>query len=286
MADKQAAASGARPAWDKEEWAAKAKAKDEQSAEYAKAAEQAMAEGKLPPRRKIGDDLPAPTKKLEFTDARKSDMDLNKNLNKTMLVQTGTTGKGPRGAGFYCEMCDRTFKDSLSYLDHINGRTHLRMLGMTTQVERSTLSQVRAKIASLRAATANAVTAKNFDFNQRLKAIKDAEEVERQRRREERKRKREKKREDDELTRMGIVRDDVVEIDEKANGGRQNNGEDNRGGSGRDGRSGNKKRKTENKEAERRKALAEQEVERAIQERDDMAAMMGFGGFGGSSKKK
>ncbi|WVF65991.1 hypothetical protein IAT40_000729 [Kwoniella sp. CBS 6097] len=277
MADKQAAASGARPAWDKEEWAAKAKAKDEQNAEYAKAAEQAMAEGKLPPRRKIGDDHPAPTKKLEFTDARKSDMDLNKNLNKTMLVQTSTTGKGPRGAGFYCDMCDRTFKDSLSYLDHINGRTHLRMLGMTTQVERSTLSQVRAKIASLRAATANAVTAKNFDFNQRLKAVKDAEEAERQRRREERKRKREKRRENEELSRMGIVRDDVEEK-------KSSNGVEINGGGG--GNSGNKKRKMESREADRRKAQAEEEVERAIQERDDMAAMMGFGGFGGSSKRK
>ncbi|OCF44071.1 hypothetical protein I317_02024 [Kwoniella heveanensis CBS 569] len=277
MADKQAAASGGRPTWDKEEWAAKAKAKDEQNAEYAKAAEQAMAEGKLPPRRKLGDDLPAPTKKLEFNDARKSDMDLNKNLNKTMLVQTSTTGKGPRGAGFYCEMCDRTFKDSLSYLDHINGRTHLRMLGMTTQVERSTLTQVRAKIASLRAATANAVTAKNFDFNQRLKSVKEAEEVERQRRREERKRKREKRREDEELTRMGILRDDADARDVGI-------GAENGVGGGKG--SNNKKRKTDQREADRRKAQAEQEVERAIQERDDMAAMMGFGGFGGSSKRK
>lgn len=42
--------------------------------------------------------MPKPTKLLQ---ARTEDLGLHKNLNKTMLVQTTTTGKGPRGAGFY-----------------------------------------------------------------------------------------------------------------------------------------------------------------------------------------
>jgi U4/U6.U5 tri-snRNP component SNU23 len=46
-------------------------------------------------------DVPKPTKKLE---ARKEDLNLEKNLNKTVLVQTTTSGKGPRGAGFYVSL--------------------------------------------------------------------------------------------------------------------------------------------------------------------------------------
>ncbi|WWD09171.1 hypothetical protein V865_007293 [Kwoniella europaea PYCC6329] len=261
MSDKpQSSAAAARPSWNKDEWEAKAKAKDEENAEYAKSAEAALLSGKAPPRRRLGDDMPKPTKNLE---ARKDDLDLNKNLNKTMLVQTTASGKGPRGAGFYCEMCNRTFKDTLSYLDHVNGRGHLRMLGQTTQVERSTLTQVRAKIAALREATKSAVTAKNFDFQARLKAVREAESIEKEKRREDRKRKREKKREEEELQRMGIFR---------------NNGDrDQEQGDKSTGKEAKKRRKLENRE--------DREVEAAIKEREDMASMMGFGGFGGTKKR-
>jgi U4/U6.U5 tri-snRNP component SNU23 len=44
------------------------------------------------------EDLPKATKALQ---AREEDLEINKNLNKTVLVSTTTTGKGPRGAGFY-----------------------------------------------------------------------------------------------------------------------------------------------------------------------------------------
>ncbi|WWC86015.1 uncharacterized protein L201_000886 [Kwoniella dendrophila CBS 6074] len=264
MSDKpQLSAAAARPSWNKDEWEARAKAKDEENAEYAKSAEAAMLAGKAPPRRRLGDDLPKPTKNLE---ARKEDLDLNKNLNKTMLVQTSTTGKGPKGAGFYCEMCNRTFKDSLSYLDHINGRGHLRMLGQTTQVERSTLTQVRAKIAALRESTKTAVTAKNFDFQARLKAVREAESVEKDKRREERKRKREKKREEEEYKKMGIFKND-----------RQKEEDDGKDKKGLDQKEAKKRRKVENRE--------DKEVEQAIKEREDMANMMGFGRFGGARKR-
>ncbi|WWC66608.1 uncharacterized protein I206_100511 [Kwoniella pini CBS 10737] len=261
MSDKpQSSSAAARPSWNKDEWEAKAKAKDEENAEFAKSAEAAMLSGKAPPRRRLGEDMPAPTKALE---ARKEELDLNKNLNKTMLVQTSTTGKGPKGAGFYCEMCNRTFKDSLSYLDHINGRGHLRMLGQTTQVERSTLTQVRAKIAALREATKTAVTAKNFDFQSRLKAVREAELVEKEKRREERKRKRERKREEEELQKMGIFRN--------------NRPEDNQQEAANNKEAAKKRRKMENR--------GDREVEEAIKEREDMANMMGFGGFGGTKKR-
>ena len=53
---------------------------------------------------------------------REGSLDLDKNLGKTMVVQS-TSGRGPGVPGFYCEVCNRTYKDSTGYLDHINGRS-------------------------------------------------------------------------------------------------------------------------------------------------------------------
>jgi U4/U6.U5 tri-snRNP component SNU23 len=47
--------------------------------------------------------------------------ELEKNIGKTMIVQN-TRERGPGVPGFYCETCNRTYKDSNAYLDHINGR--------------------------------------------------------------------------------------------------------------------------------------------------------------------
>ena len=53
--------------------------------------------------------------------------------------------------------------------------TDLRAIGQTTRLERSTLEQVRAKIAFLRAQTKEASEAKAFDFDKRLAEIRDKE---------------------------------------------------------------------------------------------------------------
>jgi U4/U6.U5 tri-snRNP component SNU23 len=114
----------------------------------------------------------------------------------------------------------------------------LRKLGQTTIVARSTLAQVRAKIARLREETSSKVTAKNFDFQARLAAVRDAELEEKTKRREERKRKRAERKEGEVLNKMGL-----------------------------DGKASRK------------------EVEQVQKEQDDIAAMMGFGGFGGGKKR-
>ena len=49
-------------------------------------------------------------------------------------------------AGYYCSVCDCTLRDSLSYLDHINGKWHNRALGMSMRVEKSTAEQVRQRL--------------------------------------------------------------------------------------------------------------------------------------------
>ena len=70
------------------------------------------------PRRGRKDDLPKPT---ELMKQREGSLELEKNLNKTIVVKS-TGNRGPGVPGFYCETCNRTYKDSSGYLDHINGR--------------------------------------------------------------------------------------------------------------------------------------------------------------------
>lgn len=151
--------------------------------------------GKKAPRKK--DDLPKPT---ELMKAREGPLELDKNLNKTIIVNS--SGTGAAQPGFYCDICKRTNKDSVAYLDHINGRSRkflqlafinifrrfrfinlirllllsdLRKLGQTTRVVKSTLNDVRIKIAELRAKTAETAEEKKYDFEKRIKEIKAAE---------------------------------------------------------------------------------------------------------------
>jgi U4/U6.U5 tri-snRNP component SNU23 len=73
--------------------------------------------GKKPLKRKKAD-LPKPT---ELMKRREGSLELDKNLGKTIMVQN-TGHRGPGQPGFYCETCDRNYRDTTSYLDHINSR--------------------------------------------------------------------------------------------------------------------------------------------------------------------
>ncbi len=67
----------------------------------------------LKPATKRKEELPKATMDLQ---ARVDPLELDKNQGKTMMVE------GKQGPGFYCQLCNRTCKDSARYLDHINGR--------------------------------------------------------------------------------------------------------------------------------------------------------------------
>jgi U4/U6.U5 tri-snRNP component SNU23 len=76
--------------------------------------------------------------------ARTQELQLTQDVNKVQVVQDTNS------SGFYCECCARGFKDSTSYLDHINGRAHLKKSGFTNRVEKSSFEKVKARLEYLK----------------------------------------------------------------------------------------------------------------------------------------
>ena len=82
---------------------------------------------------------PLPSRPPDQT--REKKVDLSSKLGKTQVVTAASTPS--QQGGWYCETCKCGLKDSINYLDHINGKKHQRELGYSMRVERSTVSQVR-----------------------------------------------------------------------------------------------------------------------------------------------
>ncbi|KAJ7217892.1 hypothetical protein GGX14DRAFT_598508 [Mycena pura] len=199
----QATDTDFRKKWDKEEYAERAKKRDAEERERMQDNEARTRQGKRPRKGPRKEDLPKPT---ELMKQREAPLELDKNLNKTMVVQN-PGGKGPGQPGFYCETCKRNYKDSIGYLDHLNSRAHLRAIGQTTKLERSTLVQVQARIALLREKTKEAMSAKAYDFDKRLSEVKAAEDAKREAQKAAKKAEKEK-------IRLQMVKDSVGQDDE------------------------------------------------------------------------
>ena len=48
---------------------------------------------------------------------------------------------------FYCELCKISLKDSAGWFDHINGKKHNRLKGMSMVVERVEVDAVKERLA-------------------------------------------------------------------------------------------------------------------------------------------
>ncbi len=89
-------------------------------------------------------------------------------------------------------------KDSINYLDHINGKKHQRNWGMSMRVKRSTLGDVKDRF-SKHQATAEAKAAEGeYSLEERMKVIAEEEEKMRAYRKE-RKKEKKRKNEDEDL---------------------------------------------------------------------------------------
>ncbi|OMJ23026.1 Zinc finger matrin-type protein 2 [Smittium culicis] len=117
-------------------------------------------------KRRGKDDQPDAEKKvkkdLETLKAREARVNLSGMLGKVQVVQSSSiAAKQP---GYYCKTCDVTIKDSISYLDHINGKKHLEKLNMSLKTNRDSISDVRAKLAAMKKKISEKQTKPEYDF--------------------------------------------------------------------------------------------------------------------------
>jgi U4/U6.U5 tri-snRNP component SNU23 len=99
-----------RKNWDLDEYAAKAKEREAKEKEEGKARYEAKLAGKKYHKPMTGNET--------YTSARRNIIDVSAQIGKTQLVPAGAgVGKRGRGAGFYCEACDLTFKDNLQWVE-------------------------------------------------------------------------------------------------------------------------------------------------------------------------
>lgn len=62
--------------------------------------------------------------KAKYTDHRSLMENAMKGLNKKVLATGISSFKKGRQFGFYCELCNLTFKDNLQFIDHLNHKAH------------------------------------------------------------------------------------------------------------------------------------------------------------------
>ncbi|KAF9173675.1 hypothetical protein BGX21_003510 [Mortierella sp. AD011] len=110
-------------------------------------------------------------------------------VGKTQVVQGGPTGRAP---GFYCKVCDCVLKDSKAYMDHRNGRNHLKNMGVDTKAVREDVSDVVAKLESMKR-KAEEPKKNKYDLDARLEEVKRQEDRERAEKRERKKQKKNEK---------------------------------------------------------------------------------------------
>ncbi len=142
-----------RRTWDREAYAAKAASREASEREEAKARYEAKLAGKKyyappPPSSTNIDNSP-------LIDARTARLDVSSAVGKVHILtgaQATLTGRRGRGAGFYCESCDLTFKDNLQWVDHLNSKQHLVSTGngALAEVKRATLGEVRERLRFLK----------------------------------------------------------------------------------------------------------------------------------------
>uniref|UniRef100_A0A1I7RWI2 Matrin-type domain-containing protein n=2 Tax=Bursaphelenchus xylophilus TaxID=6326 RepID=A0A1I7RWI2_BURXY len=127
-----------RRTWDKTEYEIKANERAQRDKEQAEALKKGKKVKVLLP---DGSKPPPPKKLLE---ARKEKVDLESVVGKQQVINKTSTTENT--GGFYCDICDCIMKDSVNYLDHINGKNHQRNLGFTMKVKRSTVDDIRERL--------------------------------------------------------------------------------------------------------------------------------------------
>ena len=198
-----------RRTWDKAEYAAKAEKEKEERKEEAKARYEAKLEGKKWHKHV---DLSS----LDATEARGSRLDVASMVGKSTLVPAGAgVGRRGKGAGFYCEVCDLTYKDNVQYIEHLNSKQHLINTGQSGEVKRATLQDVKERLEMLKSRKRQQEEEDRMlgevDIQARIKKAEEIDQAEREEKRRKRNEKRRKggpdgiKKEDEWEGRLGII---------------------------------------------------------------------------------
>ena len=199
-----------RKTWDRDEYAQKAAAREAKIKSEGAARAEAKAAGKkyFTPRASTPPDA-------RETESRTSRLDVSNNVGKTTLVPAGAAvGKKGRGAGFYCQDCDLTFKDNLQFVEHLNSKQHQINTGQSGEVRKATLEEVRERLAWLARKKREEMEGAGdvVELGKRLEVRKELDEREREEKRQRRREKRRKteggvgvKQEDDEGYGGGII---------------------------------------------------------------------------------
>lgn len=176
-----------RRTWDREEYAAKAAEREKKIREEGKARHEAAVAGKTYIRRA------STPPDARDTEARKARLNLADQVGKTQLVPAGAgQGKRGKGAGFYCEACDLTFKDNLQWIEHLNSKQHLSNTGESGEVKRATLEDVKERLEHLKRRREDEKAREVVDLSARIEVAKEQEEKEREEKRRKRNEKRRK----------------------------------------------------------------------------------------------
>ena len=172
--------SSGRQAWDREAYAIRGAERELKE----KAESRARWEAKQSGQRYIRQATPPDA---SLTSSRNARLDVANRVGTTTLVTAGNAvGKKGRGAGFYCEDCDLTFKDNLQWVDHLNGRQHLVNTGQTGFVQKASLQDVRDRLALLKRKREERLSGEEVDLDVRLKIRREQEDKIREERREKR----------------------------------------------------------------------------------------------------
>ncbi|OAL36414.1 hypothetical protein AYO20_04310 [Fonsecaea nubica] len=193
-----------RRTWDRTEYEAKAKKEQEERREEAKARYEAKLEGKKWHK-------PVDFSSLDSTTARGSRLDVASMVGKSTIVPAGAgVGRRGKGAGFYCEACDLTYKDNVQYIEHLNSKQHLINTGQSGQVKRATLQDVRERLEMLKARKRQqeeeAKMLGELDIQARIKKAEEIDAAEREEKRRKRNEKRRAAKED-----KGVKKEDEWE---------------------------------------------------------------------------